>query len=98
MVFNFFRAVQSQSIYWLSLDQFVDEVGCFETPSGRHLILLYLDLFGEDVVSDLLSVLPNVRPLAVHALISDHSNSKVVHGHTVVLSAHNLRSHVARGT
>lgn len=34
--------------------------------------------------------------LAEHALVADHAHCEVVHGNSVVLSAHDLGSHVAR--
>lgn len=50
------------------------------------------------MVTDLLSVLSNVRPLAEHALVADDSNSEIVNSHSVVLATHDFRRHVAWGS
>ena len=54
-----------------------------------------LDLFRQNVIANLLSVLPMVRPLAKHALVGDHAHRKVVDSDAVVLAAHDFWSHVA---
>ena len=41
----------------------VDEIGGFEGPAPWHISVLNLDLFREDVVTDLLPGLANIGPL-----------------------------------
>ena len=54
-----------------------------------------LDLFRKDMVTDLLPVLAMVRALAEHTLISDYSHREVVDGDAMILSAHDLGSHIS---
>ena len=56
-----------------------------------------LHLLGQDVISDLLTVFSVVGPLSKHALVGDDTHGKVVHSYTVILTAHDFRSHVAWG-
>jgi hypothetical protein len=65
VVLDFKGAIQTQSVQGFPLNHlkalltdkpyFVDEVSCFQGPSPWYFISLDLDLFGQDVVSDLLS-------------------------------------------
>ena len=80
----------------LPLDQSVDKISSICRPVLRNFVLMDLDLFRQDMVTDLLPVLAMVRSLAEHTLISDDSHREVVDGYTVILSAHNFRSHIAR--
>lgn len=48
------------------------------------------------MVTDLLARLADIGPLAVHALVADDSHRKVVNCHPMVLTAHDLRRHIAR--
>jgi len=95
MVLKILGPVQTQSVRWFALDQAVDEVSRLGAPASRDLLPFNLNLLGKYVVSDLLSVFPDIWSLAEHAFVCDHSHSKIVHSNTVVLSAHDLRSHVA---
>lgn len=54
-----------------------------------------LDLFRQNVIANLLSVLPVVWPFAKHAFVGDHAHSKVVDSDAVVLAAHDFWGHVA---
>lgn len=58
-------------------------------------MLLDLDLFGQNMVSDFFAVAAQVGSPSEHAFVADHSEREVVHGDSVVLPAHHLRSHVA---
>jgi hypothetical protein len=94
MTFDFVAAVVAESVLRLSLDHLVDEVRGLYAPPDRNFLLLDLDLLRQDIVSDVFSRLSNIRPFAVHALISHNSHSKIVHGERVILPTHDLRSHV----
>ena len=67
-------------------------------PSSRDQLPFNLHLLGQYMVPDLFSILANIRALAKHALICDHTHCEVVYCHAVILPAHNLGSHVARCT
>ena len=96
VVLDLLRAIKAESVDRLPLDQLVDEVSRLETPPRRHLVLADLHLLGKYVVSDLLSRLPHVRTLAIHALVPDDPHGKVVNRHPVILPAHHLWCHVPR--
>ncbi len=44
MVLDLSCSVVAKSVLWLSLDHFVDEIGCFDTPASGDVSLLNLDL------------------------------------------------------
>ena len=94
--FHFFRAVQAEPVYWFSLQKFVDKVCCFKWPIRRHIIFFQLDLPREDLVSNFFSVSPLIRSSSSHKLEADHSDCEIINSDSVVLSAHDFRSHVAR--
>ena len=54
-----------------------------------------LDLFCQNMVTDLLSIFAAIGAFAIHALICNDTHGEVVNGHAVVLSAHDFGSHVA---
>ena len=54
-----------------------------------------LDLFRKDMVTNLLPILAMIRPLAEHTLVGDDSHCEVVNGHSVILAAHDLWSHIS---
>ena len=90
------RTFLPEAVTRFSLDQSVDKIGSIGGPVLRNFILVDLDLFGKDMVTNLLPVLAVVGSLAEHALIGDDAHGEVVDGHAVVLAAHDLRSHIAR--
>lgn len=96
MVLHFGGPVQTQSVLWLPLYHAVDEVSPFDRPALGDLVSLDLNLLRQYVVPDLLARFAHVRPLAHHTLIGDDTHCEVVHCNSMVLSAHHLRSHVAR--
>ena len=75
-------------------DEFVDEISCLYGPAARNVSAPDLNLFTEDVVSDLSSGAPEVRTLAEHELETDDADGVVVDCDAVVVSAHDLWSHV----
>lgn len=54
-----------------------------------------LNLLGENMVSDLLSILTNIGSSPKHALIPYHTHCKIINCNTMVLPAHHLWSHVS---
>lgn len=95
MLFNFFWAVQSESTSWLSLDQFVDKICGFSRPTIRNILFFNLNLLRQYVISNLFSIFTLIRSFAKHTFVCDHTHSKVVHCNTVILSTHDLWSHIA---
>ena len=89
------RSLLPETVTRLPLDQSVDKISSICRPVLRNFILMDLDLFRKDMVTNLLPVLAMVWPLAEHAFVSDDSHREVVDGHTVVLAAHDLGSHIA---
>jgi hypothetical protein len=62
MIFHLFNSVKSQSVLWLSQDKPINEIHAFPTPTKeRNLIELYL--FRKDLLSNLLSIRSQIRPL-----------------------------------
>lgn len=95
VVLYFFGPVQAQSVLGFTLNAFINEVHGFAAPALWQIFLLNLDLFGEDMVADLLSVFANEGALPEHTLISNHTHCKIVNSHSVILAAHHLWGHVA---
>ena len=98
MLFHFLRAVQAKSVGWLALETFIDEVSRLKRPAFRDVVFLDLDLFCKNGVSDLFSRLANIGTLSQHEFIPDDPDGKVINSHSVILSAHYLRSHISRST
>jgi len=106
VVLDFVGPVEPQPVLGLALDQAVNEVRALDAPTRGNLISFYLDLLRQDVVSDFLPAFSHVRPLnhqfhftytAHHAFEGDDSNCEIVNSDSVVLAAHDLGRHVARG-
>lgn len=95
---DLFGTVQAQARGRLPLDELVDKISGFPAPPVGNILLLDLHLLGQDVVTDLLPVLPLVGTLTEHALVSDDTHREVVNRDAVVLPAHDLRGHVAGRT
>jgi hypothetical protein len=94
----FLRPVVAQALQRFSLDQLVDEVRRFIGPAWRHLVLADLNLSFKDVVPDLLSAPTVVWSSPEHALVSNDAHCIIVNTDPMVLFAHDLRCHVARGS
>ena len=80
------------------LNHFIDEIGSFNRPFvwGRwNITFLNLNLFGQNMVSDFLPGFALIRPLTEHALKCHYSNSEIINGSCMILTAHDLWSHVA---
>lgn len=90
-----YSVLGSYSTGWLALNAFIDEVCSLDRPTRRHVSSLNLNLFAENLFSDLSPVLPDIRSSPHHALVSDDSDSKVVGDKSVVLPAHYFGSHVS---
>ena len=88
-------ALLPETVTRLPLDQSVDKISSICRPVLRNFVLMDLDLFRKDMVTNLLPVLAMVRPLAEHTLIGDDSHCEVINGHAVILAAHDLRSHIS---
>ncbi len=95
VVFDVLRAIETESVQRLALDQTIDEIGGLDGPAGRYVGFADLNLTGQDVLSDLAPVATGVRSAAKHALESNNAHGEVVNSHSVRLTAHNLRRHVA---
>ena len=96
MFFHDMRAFLAKSIRRLPLDQLIDQVSCLRRPAPGYIIWVNLDLLGQDLVANFFSVFTMVWALAEHALVSDDTHGKVVNSNAMILTAHDLGSHVAR--
>jgi hypothetical protein len=63
VLFDLMRPVETESISWLSLKAFVNKVGCLNRPALRDLMTTYLYLLRENIVPNVFSGFPIVRPL-----------------------------------
>ena len=97
VVLDLIRAVESQSVHGLSLDHSIYKICCLNAPSSRDVASLDLNLLAKNVVPNFFPAFAKVRTSSHHALIRNNTYSKVIHTDSVVLSAHHLWSHVARG-
>jgi hypothetical protein len=59
-------------------------------------MLFDLNLLIVDFIQNSFPINPAVRHFPKHALIAEHPNGIIVHGHSVVLSVHHLGGHVPR--
>jgi hypothetical protein len=88
MFLDFLRTVEAQTVDGFALDQFVYKVGCLESPAWRDFVLTDLNLLGEDMVTDFLSVFAQVGSLAEHAFVANDSHCEVVNCHSMILATH----------
>jgi hypothetical protein len=94
VVFDVFGPVETETVERLSLNETVDEISGFDTPAGRDLRSLDLNLFGKNMLSYLPSISSSVWSSSKHAFISDNAHCKVIHGNAMRLFAHNFGGHV----
>ena len=87
MIFDVFRAVETESVQRLPLDESVDEIGGLYRPSFGNVLPLDLNLFRKNVVPNLSSVPASVWSSAEHAFVPDDAHGKIVNGNTVRLPA-----------
>lgn len=95
VILDIFWSIQSKSVQRLSLDQSVDKISRFNTPTRRNFRSLNLDLLGKDMLSDLSSISASIGSSSKHTFISDNTHSKVVDSNTMWLFAHNFWRHIA---
>lgn len=98
MRFYFLRSIQPESIYWFSLQCFIYKICSLKTPAFRNLMSFDLNLFCQNCIPDLLPWFSNIRSFPKHALIRNDSYSKIINSDTVILAAHDFRSHVTRSS
>ena len=70
--------IVTNSVLWLSLKAFVDEVCGLDGPTFRYFVPLNLDLFAKDLLSDLTSASTDVWPTTLHALVGNDANGEIV--------------------
>jgi len=87
--------VVPNSILRFSLKALIDEVSCLDRPTLWNFVALDLDLLAEDLFSDLSPASTDVWSAALHALVCDDTNGKVVSGESVILPTHHFWGHVA---
>jgi hypothetical protein len=92
MILDFLRTIQAQPIDGFSLDQFINEISSFKAPARGDFIFADLNLFRQNMISDLFSRLAYVRAFSVHAFVTDNAHSEIVNSDSMILSAHHLRS------
>ena len=105
MILDFAWPIQPKSTLRLSLNESVNEVCPFDAPTSRYFVSFNLDLLRKNVIPDFLPCFTHIRSLhsiksminypSHHTFVGNHSNSKVINGYSVVLPAHNFRSHVS---
>ena len=96
VLLQFFDSLSvAYALSWTPLQALIDKIRCFFVPAVRDGILLDLNLTYEDLVTDIFSCPTLVWSLAHHALIRNNTYCEVVSSHTMVLTAHDLRCHVA---
>ncbi len=95
MVFHLLRTIQPESTCRFSLNKFVNKICSFTWPSLRYLLLLYLNLFRKNVISDFFSIFALVRPFSVHALICNYSHCEIINCHAMILSTHYFWRHIS---
>ena len=91
MILDFLWTIQAQPIYWFSLYQFIDEISCFKAPASWDFIFADLNLFWQNMISDLFSSLAYVWAFTVHAFVTDNAHSEIVNSYSMILSAHHFR-------
>ena len=74
---------------------FVDEISCLKAPAFGDLVFPYLSLFRQNGISYFSSAFTLVRSAAKHALPGNDTDCKIISRDTVVVFAHDLRSHVS---
>jgi hypothetical protein len=97
VLFEDLGSLLSKAVTRLALDKPVNEVCSLDRPSTLYLVLVDFDLFGQDMVTDLLSVFTVVGAFSKHALVGNDAHSEIVNGHSMVLAAHDFGCHVAWG-
>ena len=109
MSFNLMITIEPYPIRWLPLQTlycfrlrewyyFVDEVSRLNRPARRYLNSLYLYLFSQNLLPNFSPALTYIGSSPIHAFISYDSYGEVISCNSMVLSAHNLRSHITRRT
>lgn len=95
MVFNLKWTVDSESGLGFSLKKSINKISSFNTPSFWDFVFFYLDLFGQDLVFNLLPSFSYVRSSSKHHFIDDDTYGKIIHSNAMILSAHNFRGHIS---
>jgi len=95
MVFNFWCSVVTKSICRFPLDHLIDKIGCFDRPSSWYFTFFNLNLFRQNMISDLFPWFSLIRTFTIHAFISHNSNGKIINRSCMILSAHNFWCHVS---
>lgn len=95
MCLDLCRSIQTKPCTRFSLQQFVTEVTSFDAPIHWNLVSAYAHLLGQYLVSNFLAALAAVGSESEDAFEYDHAECEIVDCDTVVLPAHDFRSHVA---
>ena len=91
MMLDLIGPIVPQPLRLLPLYQPVTKISSLEAPGSRDLFFLYTNLSGLNLVADLFSGAPDVRPAAHHVFVYYNPNCIIVRGIAMVLSAHDLR-------
>ena len=84
----------TDAIHWLPLQTLIYKVCRFLIPAFSYAILLDLNLAGEDLISDILASSSFIGSFTHHTFVRNDTNSEVVSGQAMILSAHDFRCHV----
>ncbi len=82
----------------LSIEYFIYEICSLMWPSRRNLLWSNLNLFAQNLISNLFSVSSIIWSSPKHKFICNYPNSIVVYWERMILSAHNLWCHIAWST
>ena len=97
MLLDLIRTIKAEAIGWLALKSFIDKICGLHGPALGDIGFPQIDLALYDAISNVLASLASIGALPKHQLIADDAQSKVVHGNSMVLSAHDFRGHIPRG-
>ena len=95
MILDFVRTGETKAIGRFSLKQLVDEISRFHGPAFWYINFLKIDLFRENLISNVLASLTCIGPSSQHQLMSYYPKCEIVDLHAMVLTTHNFRSHIS---
>jgi len=97
VLLDLIRTIQAKPIGWFALKGFIDKICGFHGPALGDIGFSQIDLALYYAISDVLASLASIGALSKHQLIADDAQSKIVHGNSMVLSAHDFRRHIPWG-
>ena len=96
MIKYLINSIESKSVRRFSLNHAIDKICTLKWPSFRNVLFLYLNLFGKNLIPNLLPASTIIWPFSKHHFISNNPNCKIVNFIRMILTAKNLWSHISR--